>query len=196
MHKYTEEQGRFIRENIAGTDTNTLTNMLNDKFELNLDRKSIRAYIKNHKLKSGLDTTFKNGSVPYNKGVKGVCAKGCEKGWFKKGSNPHNHKHVGSERIDVQGYTLVKIKEPNVWRMKHRLLWEEFNGPIPEGHVLLFADRNKQNFDINNLILISRNQLKVMNGKDLIKYNADLTKIGVVISEIQLKISERNKNAK
>lgn len=194
MHKYTEEQGRFIRENIAGTDTNTLTNMLNDKFELNLDRKSIRAYIKNHKLKSGLDTTFKSGSVPYNKGVKGICAKGCEKGWFKKGSNPHNHKPVGSERIDVQGYTLVKIKEPNVWRMKHRLLWEKLKGPIPKGHVLIFADRNKQNFNIDNLILISRNQLKVMNGKDLIKYNADLTKIGVMIADINLKINERKNN--
>ena len=33
---------------------------------------------------------FLKGHIPYNKGMKGQCAKGCEKGWFKKGHKPKN----------------------------------------------------------------------------------------------------------
>lgn len=39
--------------------------------------------------------------------------------------------------------------------MKHQLIWEKYNGPIPEGMVITFLDGNKQNFDINNLMAIT-----------------------------------------
>lgn len=42
---------------------------------------------------------------------------------FKKGCIPKNHKEVGYERITRDGYIEVKTAEPNVFELKHRLVW-------------------------------------------------------------------------
>jgi hypothetical protein len=45
----------------------------------------------------------------------------------------------------------------------HRLLWEEHNGPFPDGHALVFKDRDKTNIVIENLELITRRELMLRN---------------------------------
>ena len=88
----------------------------------------------------------------------------------------HNNKSVGTERVNEDDYVEVKVAEPNVWESKHLLIWKKEKGPIPKGHVVIFGDGNRHNFEINNLILISRKILSLLNGKSLIQNNADLTK--------------------
>lgn len=70
------------------------------------------------------------------------------------------HKHVahpvGTEYVTPEGFTLIKVSEkPNVWRQKHRLIWEAVHGRVPEGSTVWFADGNKSNFRLDNLVLIS-----------------------------------------
>ena len=75
---------------------------------------------------------------------------------FKKGDIPSNKKPIGSERIIKDGYTEIKVAEPNKWESpKHRVIWEKVNGKISKGYALVFADGNKQNFGLDNLILVS-----------------------------------------
>ncbi|MGN2370638.1 HNH endonuclease [Clostridium cagae] len=69
----------------------------------------------------------------------------------------------------------------------------KYNGLIPQKHVVIFADGDKRNFDIKNLILISRSKLLIMNKNKLIYNNAELTKTGIVIASIQEKIRERKR---
>lgn len=195
-HIYTKEQDKFIRERIKGTGTKELTEMFNEHFKLQLGQNQIRAYIKNHKLKSGIDARFRKGRTPCNKGKKGICAEGCEKTWFKKGHTPANHKPVGSERVDVDGYTLVKVAEPRKWRLKHQLVWEEHNGPVPKGYAVIFGDSDKRNFDISNLILVSKKQLLILNNKKLIQNDAELTRTAVIVADLYQKINDRKKPRK
>lgn len=75
---------------------------------------------------------------------------------FKKGSTPHNHRPVGSERIDKDGYIMVKVSEPRKWKLKHRVIWEGSNGPIPKGANIQFKDGNRKNIHLENLYLITR----------------------------------------
>ena len=83
---------------------------------------------------------------------------------FKKGHVPKNHKPVGYERITRDGYIEVKTAEPNVFELKHRLVWIEHNGEIPPGYNIQFKDGNRQNVSIENLYMISRSeQLKKEN---------------------------------
>ena len=83
---------------------------------------------------------------------------------FKKGHIPKNHKPVGYERITRDGYIEVKTAEPNVFELKHRLVWIENNGEIPPGYNIQFKDGNRQNVSIENLYMISRSeQLKKEN---------------------------------
>lgn len=106
------------------------------------------------------DTQLKPGTIPPNKGKKiqefmtpEQVAK-FRRNQFKPGHNPHNLKYNGYERVREDGYVEVRIQR-GVFIFKHRLIWERHNGKIPEGHVVVFKDGNRRNFNIDNLELIS-----------------------------------------
>ena len=108
---------------------------------------------------NGAKHRFKKGLIHFNKG-KTVSLETYDKlkgSFFKKGSKPHNTKYDGHERISVDGYIEVRIKERK-YVLKHRLIYEQHYGPIPKGMIVTFRDRNPQNVAIENLELISRQE--------------------------------------
>ena len=197
MHKFTEEQIKFIREIAPGRYAVEITEMVNNRFNLELKVSQIETCKRNHKIRSGIDSRLQKGMIPANKGKKGYMSpeqyEKCKATMFKKGQVPQNHKPVGSERIDREGYVLVKVAEPNKWRPKHRVLWEKVNGPIPEKHRLIFADGNRQNIALDNLILVSYAQSFIMNQKNLFKNDKELTKAGVAVAKVMDKVNKRKK---
>jgi hypothetical protein len=190
-HYYTIEQADFLRENVTGRGNTELTQMFNAQFGLDLSVAQIKAFKKNRGLSSGLDGRFKPGHIPFNKGKEGLG--GWEPTQFKKGHKPHNYKPVGTERVNGDDYVDIKVADPNKWRAKHILVWEKENGPVPKGHVIIFGDGNRRNFEPDNLILVSRKQLSTLNKNKLIQNNADLTRVGLAIADIYQKISDRKK---
>lgn len=75
----------------------------------------------------------------------------CSGTMFKKGHIPVNKAPVGHERKGKDGYWLVKTAEPNVFRMKNRVIWEQHHGPIPDNTHIVFIDGNPDNCNIENL---------------------------------------------
>lgn len=192
--KYTEEHIEYLREITPGRTNKEITKMFNEKFNLNISESALAQVRRRRGIKTGSDGKYKKGHEPWNKGKKGFM--GPNKTSFKKGHKPHNWVPIGSERITKDGYIEIKIQEGKFqknWRGKHILVWEEHNGPVPEGHAVIFGDGNNRNFDIDNLILVSRAQLLKLNQQGLIKNDADLTRTGVIIADLQMKISERSK---
>lgn len=187
----TKEQDKFIRDNVAGKLATDLTDIFNKEFGTEVTVGQIRAFKQRNKLRSGIDCRIKKGSTPANKGVKGIVYEGCKKTWFKKGGKPINHKEVGSERVTKDGYTEIKVAEPNKWALKQRFMWEKYHGKPQKGYTVVFGDGDKSNFSIDNLILVSRHQLLIMNKKKLIKNDAELTRTGAIIADLQIKISKR-----
>lgn len=117
---------------------------------------------------SGIATRFKPGHVPANKGKKMSEQQYIisQKTMFKPGDKPANALPVGSERITKDGYIEVRTDCPGYrkWKLKHRIIWEQVNGKIPNGYNVQFKDGNRKNCDINNLYLISRKeQLQTQN---------------------------------
>jgi len=190
-HKFTQGEAEFLRTHVEGRGNIELTELFNTNLGLELSVKQIKAYKKNHGLSSGRDGRFQSGHVPANKGRKGV------DGWaptqFKKGCKPWNYLPVGSERVNGDGYLDIKIEDPNKWKGKHILIWENANGPVPTGHAVIFGDKDNRNFEVDNLILVSRKQLVRLNQHNLIQDNADLTKAGIIIADICNKIGERKR---
>lgn len=79
-------------------------------------------------------------------------------------------KPVGSERLGKDGFLMVKVREwpdrpcsKDNWRFKHHVVYEANHGPIPENHVVLFADRDRRNFDPDNLVAVPRRLIGVLN---------------------------------
>lgn len=135
---------------------------------------------------------FRKGHVPVNKGKRmspELYAK-CAPTMFRKGNRPVNHRQVGSERVNVEGYVEVKVSEPNKWRLKHRVVWEQANGPIPPGHNVQFRDGNRRNCGLDNLYLISRaDQLRNENSMEA-RYPEELRSVirlrGTLIRQITI----------
>lgn len=78
---------------------------------------------------------------------------------------------VGTERDGGKGYVVVKVAEESFvpqgkdnWKLKHVHVWERENGPLPEGHVVMFADRDPRNFDPGNLVAVPRRLAAMVNG--------------------------------
>lgn len=101
---------------------------------------------------------FPKGHIPDNKGkrVSPETYAKCQPTMFKKGHTPANHREVGSERINADGYIETKVAEPNVWKPKHRIVWEQHNGVIPAGYNIQFKNHNPKDCRIENLYLISK----------------------------------------
>lgn len=186
----------FIRENAEGRTTAELQRLVNATFGTEYTESQTRQVKQRNHIQSGVDTRIKPGSIPPNKGKKGYCAPGCEKSWFQKGHEPNNHLPVGSEVMRTDGYLQVKIAEPNVWKLKHILIWEEANGPVPKGSVLLFLDGNHRNTALENLTLISRAELARLNQRGLIKDDAELTQSGVLVARLISEIGKAKKKKK
>lgn len=193
---YPVEIREFINSNYKGIGPKDMGELLNKKFKTNYTKNQIKNYYKTNKLNSGLDGRMKKGNIPWNKGKKGVVRGGIAT-QFKKGHLPQNRREIGEERVDSKdGYIYIKIQDggrQKNWKTKHSIIWEKANGPIPEGYVVIFGDRDKRNFELDNLILISREQLLIMNSQNLIKEDIELTKTGVIISEIYSKINEKRR---
>lgn len=139
---------------------------------------------------------FKNGLIPWSKGRKmSPETKGkVKKTWFKKGHVPHGYRPVGSTRVWPGGYKYIKIADPNKWISYHQMLWEKAHGEkIKDGEVIIFADGDKSNFDIDNLVKINRENLIYLNKNNLIFEDKELTKVGVTVSKLNEKINKRKK---
>jgi hypothetical protein len=108
--------------------------------------------------------TFRKGSVPWNKGKKGIhLSKGSE---FKKGELV-GVKHPscnGVEQVDKHDCVYL-WSGANKRSRRPRLVYEENFGPIPEGYVIIHIDGNRYNDDPSNLMAISRAENLKRNSK-------------------------------
>lgn len=190
---FPKEITDFIIANNYGKSTIEITALVNAEFKTDYKINQIKAFRKNHKLISGISGQFQKDHVPWIKGKKGLHFPGAEKTWFKKGQVPLNHKEIGTEVIDKNGYHKIKIAEPNKWKSKHIIVWEEHNGKVPEGCNIIFTDGNKDNCDISNLMCITRAENAIMNNQGLRSESVELTKTGLVIAKLKHRISEVQK---
>ena len=198
MHMYTDEQKKFLLDNVMDCSYHELTAAFNKKFDLNFSRDRISSALGRMGLRNGRDTHFQKGQIPFNKGNKGVRMSPATE--FKKGQIPVNYRPIGSERIGKSrsnlGYTEVKVADPNKWRMKHVIVWEAEHGAVPKGHCVIFADSDKTNFSIDNLLLVTRAELARMNQKGYIFTNAELTKSGHIMAKLETVIGQRKRKGK
>lgn len=113
---------------------------------------------------------FDPGSKPWNAGVKGTHFSPSTE--FKAGRRGENWLPVGSvtERVDKGGNTRahVKIAEPNKWRERAIVVWENFHGMrLPKGSVVHHKDRNPLNDAISNLQALTRAEHISVHREDL-----------------------------
>lgn len=147
---------------------------------------------------ASIATRFQKGDIPATKGKKmppEQYAK-CAPTMFKKGNKPATQVPVGTEVVTTDGYVKVKVADPNKWRLKHHMIWEEHNGPIPKGYNIQFKDKNPLNVTLDNLYIISRaDQLRNENSL-VARYPADLQAVIRLRGAVKRSITMYNKKQK
>ena len=116
-------------------------------------------------------TRFKPGLTPWNKGKPGATGlhDNCRKTQFKPGQKPNTWVPVGSYRINSNKriHRLERKMNDNPgpnhvrWIPVTRLVWEQHHGPVPDKHIVVFADSKQattvlEEITIDKLICISR----------------------------------------
>lgn len=204
--RYTPEMVQFIIDHNQGTPQNELARLFNERFGTDRTGDNMKSFRNRHKLNSGLTGQFKKGQESWTKGKKWdeyMSREGQEnsrKTCFKPGRKTHNVLPVGTELVDSDGYLKIKVTDRysgryrwKNWKHKQRLVWEEHNGPVPEGHNIIFLDGDRTNCDISNLACVSLAENAILNNKKFrIDEHPELTQAGVSVVKIQERIKRRN----
>lgn len=193
------EQTEFLKSIYLGISNRECTRLMNEKFGLSLTCTQVKGQKRRLKLDSGLDGRFKKGQKPNNCFKKGE--RNSIETEFKKGNLPHNWVPVGTEKIKGDGYVYVKISDVRGvkyahtinWKPKHKIVWEQKYGPIPDDCCLIFLDGNKTNVTVENLACITKQQRLIMCKKHLTYDDASLTKAGINIAKLFDAINKKSR---
>lgn len=128
----------------------------------------------------GLSGRFGPGHVPANKGLR-------RPGWHRgrmretqfrpggrSGAAARNWRPIGTILVDPDGYRRIKVRDARpgehtgfgnvrVWPMLQRHVWEQAHGPIPPGHSVVFKNGRRDDVRLENLELLSREELLARN---------------------------------
>lgn len=210
---WTESENDFLKERFPFTKTIDICKELDRSYRsvaaqanilgLKKDSEFLKAQLKlgyAALLEKGAAYRFKKGDKPVNKGKKQheymspEAIERTAKTRFKKGQLPPNTHYDGHERVSVEGYVEIRVAL-GFYKLKHRLVWEQHHGHIPEGMIVVFKDGNRQNCDINNLELISKKENMARN--TIHNYPEEIAKtvqlMGVVTRKINQKLRKNEK---
>jgi hypothetical protein len=137
----------------------------------------------------GVKSRIKKGSIPPNKGIK-MDSKTYDKvksTFFKIGHKPHNDKWDGYERINIEGYTEVRVNGKYI--LKNRLIYEQHHGKLDKTMLVIFKDSNKQNFNIDNLQAITKAENAIRNS--IHRYPEELKSLMRLNGKIKRKINQK-----
>lgn len=174
--------------------------MFNEQWVQTLNVSQIRTAKKRYNIISGIDTKFKKGNRPVNKGTTGMFNVGGNIGSFSRGHRPDNWCPIGTETESKDGYVYVKIadkykgKKKDNWKAKHILIYEKAHGPIPEGYKCAFLDGDRRNYDLDNLVLVSKAESAYMARNRLYTDDKELTRTGVALARLGTTIAKKGKN--
>ena len=218
-HKLPAGLLEFVRENAAGKSSAELANLCNTAFGTDYTAKSMKAYKSYHGIRSGIQPKpptvfteeirsfiFKNhDGLRYAEmaqlvnSVFGTDIGEDKMRWFYQNNklranttvNP-NEKAPGSISPDKDGYLRVKLADGR-WRLLHHVVWENHNGPIPNGHMVIFLDGDISNTDIKNLALVTRAESLILSKNNLRFSHPQHTETGILIAKVSIAANQRKK---
>lgn len=207
------EYDEFLKEFVPGHSNKEVIELFYKEFGIKLTNAMLSNRKVTLRLKNGVnDGRLKKGLTPWNKGMPYEEMKShfsekqlqsIQKNLFKKGMQPKNTKHIGYERITKDGVIQVKVNEQikknanKNFISKSYYIWQRaHHKKVPENHVVIFKDRDVLNFHPDNLLLVSRSELLLMNNLAHRggEYNAENVEQIKTWADLKLKVSEIQKS--
>ena len=100
------------------------------------------------------------------------------------------NKPLLSERIKPDGMIQVKIAKDK-WEYKQRYIYSKYyNVELTENDYIIFLDQDRTNFNINNLMRISRHESAILSNQKIFSKLSQVTKTGVQVAKLIIKTKE------
>lgn len=218
MHKWTKEELAFAKRHAKRHTWRETAEAFGKRFGWRPSKSQIHNLRKYYGIKCEIRGGRK-GLTPPNKGKtwkeQGIGAdvqKRMRSTQFKCGNVPKQGERfaVGDERKDKNGYTWVKVcssrRDGNAnssrqgnrcWRLKHHLVWEAAHGkPVPEGHRVIFANRDIADFTPENIVAVPAGILSTMNILKLPYYDRESLESCIAVARIRGAVKRQRKAVK
>jgi len=200
LKSWTIEQAAWVKSAYRDMRHDDMAEPFFAKFGIEKSTSQFRSLIHNNGWLSGRDARFSKGNVPFNKGTKGLMK--ANSGTFQRGNVPHNERPMGYERLSKDGYVEVKVPGINKhtgydghFVLKHKYIWEQEYGALPEGMAVTFIDGDRTNICIENLELIGRAELLQLNRHGIKDLPAELLPSMRAVARLQVAVHQKVREA-
>lgn len=175
---FTQEQIDWVRDNIQSMSTRECAEAFSEEFGEPLGQTQLRRLMERN----------------------GISAK----------TQPNSHVDVGTERYShYYKCMMVKVTDSRVsgmkrddeefkrirnnsWRLKQNVVWENAHGkPLPPRHVVLFLDRNRMNYDPENLYAVPLHIAGTIKKMRMDSENPDIYKTALIWGELYFTLKDR-----
>lgn len=168
-NKYSKE---FEAKMIKLAPKKTLDELLQiakSKFNYNITKKQLQSYLSKRQIR------YKN----YNK---------------NKVRTMGMNYPIGSEYVKDDGMTLIKVAH-NKWKYKQRYLYEQYHKvKLTSDNYIIFLDQDRTNFDINNLVRISRHESSILSNQKMFSKDPNITKLGITVADLMIMVKDKSNN--
>lgn len=200
---FTTEEDEMIKANYLSIPIKTLGDKMHRSFTgimgrlkaLNLE---LPEELRAERKKAGM---YRKGATPMNKGKKQseyMSQESIEKTAatrFKKGEPNHNTLYDGAITIRYdtmrdgtkRPYKWIRISKAN-WKMLHVKIWEDEHGPVPEGKIVVFKNKNSLDVKLKNLQLITLEEN--MRRNTIHRYPVELKQVIRVVVKLKKSIKK------
>lgn len=173
-NKYSE---KFEKDMIRLATDNSLDGLLKvakSKYKYNITKKQLRLYLSKRKIRYK-DFDYARSERTRNLG---------------------DYYPIGYEYTKDDGMVLVKIAKDK-YMYKQRYIYEQYyNVKLTSDDYIIFLDQDRTNFNIDNLKRINRRESSIVANQKLFFNKPELTKTGIEIAKLMIKVKEKSKNEK
>jgi hypothetical protein len=172
---WTEDEEKLLVHFYPNSHLKALVKLFQGRFD--------HVKIKNKAIKKGLRKSeryyqdiFTKNSNPWNKGLT-----------LNPDLKQYQMPGFGRIRKNRNGY--LEVWHQGKFQVLSHIIWEKHHGkPVPHGMTLRYADGNKDNVDINNLVLTSRSE--VIREHSFSNYPKEIREVHLINKEINRIINE------
>lgn len=166
--KYGPEHIAWAREHVPGHSRKEITAAYAERYGVKLTKSQLQHLKKLAGVMQDVHYGFEKGATPWNKGrpwdewMSEEGASNSARNLYKPGNRPHNAYHqLLDVRVNSKSGPMIYVNPRNAtcnagrWITLGRFEWMKANGrDFPDGHHLVFADHNRDNYAPDNLVAV------------------------------------------
>lgn len=187
VRKINKKEQDFIDSHYKGVSIRKMVELLYEATGTKVGSTIIGYYYKKKGYKSGVEGKFQKGYEGLSEETKAKI----KATQFKDGHISANALPIGTITETRDGYRYIKTDRG--WEREHNLVWEKAYGKIPEGYYILHLDRNGLNNNLDNLVLMNKQENLSMLGIGL-TYDPDINKAILLTARIKQKVKKYENN--